>query len=86
MANNDIFDFGFTAANENELEAVQKLSASADEVTTLEERVNNLYQSIQPLLNQLKANPTKEYIYWPNRVEKIEQFEEHLLNIYEGRQ
>jgi len=86
MANNDIFDFGFTAVNENELEAVQKLSASADEVTTLEERVNNLYQSIQPLLNQLKANPTKEYIYWPNRVEKIEQFEEHLLNIYEGRQ
>ena len=86
MSNDDLFDFGFTAVNEDELESVQKLSQTAEAASSLEDRVNNLYQSIQPLLNQLKANPTKEYIYWPNRVEKIEQFEEHLLNIYEGRQ
>lgn len=83
---NDLFDFGFTAVNEDELEAVQKLTASAEEATTLEERVNKLYNSILPLLNQLKTNPSKEYIYWPNRLEKIEQFETHLYNIYQGKQ
>ena len=80
----DIFDFGFTAVNEDELEAVQQLSTQVEEATSLEERVNKLYNSITPLLNQLKANPSKEYIYWPNRVEKIEQFEDHLYKIYKG--
>ena len=84
MSDNDIFDFGFTAVNEDELEAVQQLSTQAEEATTLEERVNKLYNSITPLLNQLKANPSKEYIYWPNRVDKIEQFEDHLYKVYKG--
>lgn len=81
---NEMFDFGFTAVNENELETVQKLSASAEEAMSLEQRVEALYTSIQPLLYQLKANPGKEYIYWPNRLEKIEAFEKHLHQIYNG--
>jgi len=80
----DLFDFGFTAVTEDELESVQKLSSQVEEATSLEERTQKLYSSILPLLEQLKKNPEKEYIYWPNRVEKIEQFEQHLLNIYNG--
>lgn len=80
----DLFDFGFTTVTEDELEAVQKLTATAEEAASFEDRVNNLYNSITPLLNQLKANPEKEYIYWPNRVEKIEAFEDHLYKIYQG--
>ena len=80
----DMFDFGFTAVNEDELEAVQQLSTQVEEATSLEDRVNQLYNAITPLLNQLKANPSKEYIYWPNRVEKIEQFEDHLYKVYKG--
>jgi len=89
----DIFDFGFTAVDETELEAVQQAQDIANEtsstVSELEERVkeleaksDKLLGAIQPLLNNLKANPEKEYIYWPNRIEKVEKFEEHLLNIY----
>jgi len=84
MSNDDMFDFGFTAVNENELESVQKLSQTAEEASSLEDRVNNLYNAITPLLNQLRKNPEKEYIYWPNRIEKIEQFEDHLYKIYQG--
>jgi len=84
MSNDDLFDFGFTAVTEDELESVQKLTTQAEEATSLEERVNKLYNSITPLLNQLKTNPQKEYIYWPNRLEKIEQFEDHLQKIYNG--
>ena len=80
----DMFDFGFTAVNEDELESVQKLSRTAEEASSLEDRVNNLYNAITPLLNQLRKNPEKEYIYWPNRIEKIEQFEDHLYKIYQG--
>jgi len=77
----DMFDFGFTAVDEDELEAVQKVSATA---SSAEERLNNLYNAIVPLLNNLKANPEKDYILWPNRLAKVEQFEDHLQEIYKG--
>ena len=84
----DIFDFGFTAVNEEELDAVQKATASATEVNEtaqqLEERLNSLYNAITPLLTNLKLNPEKDYILWPDRLSKVEEFEAHLLNIYKG--
>ena len=39
-------------------------------------KLNKLYNAILPLLTNLKKNPEKEYILWPNRVEKVEQFED----------
>ena len=77
----DMFDFGFTAVDEDELEAVQKVSVAA---SSTEERLHNLYNAIIPLLNNLKQNPEKDYILWPNRLEKVEQFESHLQSIYKG--
>ena len=79
------FDFGFTAVDENELEAVQHAQEVANEssstVGELEEKLNQLYNSILPLLSNLKLNPEKDYIYWPNRTEKIEQFEDMISKI-----
>ena len=77
----DMFDFGFTAVDEDELEAVQKVSETA---TSNEEKLNSLYNAIIPLLNNLKANPEKDYILWPNRLAKVEQFEDVLQKIYKG--
>ena len=60
------FDFGFTAVDENELEAVQKVTSEASSasanVQELEDKLNKLYNSILPLLSNLKKNPEKEYI------------------------
>ena len=82
----DIFDFGFTAVDEQELESVQKAVldqvVARDTAVTTQEKLDKLYNAIVPLLNNLKANPEKEYILWPNRVEKVEQFEDHLYKIY----
>ena len=79
------FDFGFTAVDENELEAVQKVTTEASSTSAslqeTEEKLNKLYNSILPLLTSLKKNPEKEYILWPNRVEKIEQFEDLISGI-----
>jgi hypothetical protein len=81
----DQFDFGFTAVDENELEAVQKLSSEASSVAASaeqnEEKLNKLYNAILPLLSNLKANPEKDYIYWPNRTEKVEAFEDLIAGI-----
>jgi len=85
---NDIFDFGFTAVDESELEAVQALGATAKDVeekaSTTQDKLDKLYNAIVPLLNNLKKNPEKEYILWPNRLEKVEEFETHLQTIYKG--
>jgi len=81
----DKFDFGFTAVDEHELEAVQKtaakLESSDSESAALEAKLNNLYNAILPLLSNLKKNPEKDYILWPNRVEKVEQFEDLISEI-----
>ena len=81
----EFFDFGFTAVDENELEVVQKASSTVESATNtvaeLEDKLNRLYNAILPLLSNLKKNPEKEYIYWPKRVGKIEEFENLISNI-----
>lgn len=84
----DIFDFGFTAVDEDELQAVQKTQAIANDAeqmaTATQDKIDRLYNAIVPLLNNLKKNPEKDYILWPNRLEKVEQFEDHLQGIYKS--
>jgi hypothetical protein len=84
----DIFDFGFTAVDEEDLHSVeiskkiaQESAATAEQLT---ERLDRLYNAITPLLNNLKKNPEKEYILWPNRLKKVEEFEDFIQKIYSG--
>lgn len=68
------FDFGFSAVNENELEIVQ--SAENEK-----KKAELLYAAILPLLSRLKENPEKDYIYWPKRLPKVQEFEKSLQQI-----
>ena len=81
----DKFDFGFTAVDEDELEVVQKqsqkLETTSGKAEELEDKLNKLYNSILPLISNLKANPEKDYIYWPKRTEKVEAFEDLIAEI-----
>ena len=85
---NDDFDFGFTLVDESELEAVQaassKVEAASTDVQALQDKIDKLYNAVQPLLTNLKANPEKEYILWKDRVAKVDAFSDHLYNIYKG--
>ena len=80
------FDFGFTAVTEDELDVVKKKQDSVNDAeqlaSTTQDRLDKLYNAIIPLLTNLKKNPEKEYILWPNRLEKVEQFEDHIQKIY----
>lgn len=84
----ELFDFGFTAVDEEELQAVQKTQALASDAEqaaqSTQEKLDNLYNAIIPLLNNLKKNPEKEYILWPDRLSKVEAFEDHLQKIYQS--
>ena len=84
----DIFDFGFTAVDEDELEAVQKATTTAWKLESTgaatQDKLDKLYNAVAPLLNNLKKNPEKDYILWPNRLAKVEEFENLLQTIYKG--
>ena len=85
----DIFDFGFTAVDESELESVQKAQAEVNTTSAdaqlAEEKLNKLYNAILPLLTNLKKNPEKDYIYWPNRVGKVDEFEDMITKIVKDK-
>ena len=80
------FDFGFTAVTEDELDVVKKTKDTVNDkqhlLTSKQDTLDNLYNAIIPLLNNLKKNPEKEYILWPNRLQKVEEFEDHINKIY----
>lgn len=89
----DSFDFGFTALDEEELDVVQNATQTATELegvraelTEAQATIAKLHESILPLLNNLSANPEKSYIYWADRLEKIEQFRDHLQKIVDEPQ
>ncbi len=83
------FDFGFTAVTEDELDVVKKTQDSVNDAeqlaTSKQDTLDKLYNAIIPLLTNLKKNPEKEYILWPNRLSKVEEFEDHIQKIYQNK-
>lgn len=76
-------DFGFSVVSEDELKALERqLQQEVDEKSstllevekTYQGKLEQLYKAVMPLLKNLAKDGEKEYIYWPNRVEKMEQF------------
>ena len=86
MSDDIDFDFGFTAVTEDELDVVKDVTKKAESLganaLNTQDRLDKLYNAITPLLNNLIKNPEKEYILWPNRLEKVEQFEDLIQKIY----
>lgn len=73
-------DFGFSFNDDDEL---QKLKSDTSE---LEERLEKLYRVFSIFLDNLSKNPEQKNLVWPNRVEKINEFRQILLNIKEGKE
>jgi hypothetical protein len=83
---NEDFDFGFSIVSEDELKLMEKtlefelnrkkeeLQQTTQAVQDTKSRLEGMRDMVMPLLNNLLANPDKEYIYWPNRTEKIKAF------------
>lgn len=76
-------DFGFSAVSEEELKSLenqlkQEVSQKSQELLDVEEsykgKLEQLYKTILPLLENLSKDSDKEYIYWPNRTQKMQSF------------
>ena len=82
------FDFGFTMVDENELDVVKDVKTDATateaEVDEYKNKCDTLYNMVLPLLNNLAANPEKDYIKWngKDRLNKIEQFRDKMDEVY----
>ena len=82
------FDFGFTMVDEDELDIVKEVKSNAEstasEVDKLQKKCDTLYNMVLPLLNNLAANPDKDYIKWDgkDRLAKIEQFRDKMDEVY----
>ena len=82
--NSNFFDFGFTTIAEEDLDATKQVDVAYKTAAEHEDKLNRLYEAILPLLHNLKKNPEKEYIKWPNRVKKVEEFEKYIADIVNG--
>lgn len=82
------FDFGFTAVDADELDVVREARQVAETTSATAEsnaaKAQLIYDAIVPLLNNLKANPEKDYIYWPDRYDKLDAFADKLYQILKG--
>lgn len=73
----DDFDFGFEFSDDLTETVTEKelLAASA------QNKAETMYKMIMPLLNNLKKNPDKPNIVWPDRQKKIDEFIKKLDNV-----
>jgi len=79
----DSNDFGFSAVSEEDLKAMErklqeevtsKQQALIEVEETYKGKLEQLYKMVMPLLVNLAKDDSKEYIYWPNRTEKMNEF------------
>lgn len=77
------FDFGFSAVSEEELKTIEReleatVADKEQQIKQVEQSYHNklgtLYNMIMPLLKNLAKDEGKDYIYWPDRKEKMEAF------------
>lgn len=80
------YDFGFSLVSEQELKqheemlrrkveeqskVVQQVTQTSTEMQT---KLEGLRSMIMPLLHNLAKDPDRQYIFWPDRTEKIKAF------------
>jgi len=76
-------DFGFTAVTEKYLKA--EFKPVDPPLPPVDTRADRMMTAISGLLNNLRKSPENAYIHWPNRVEKIDEFEAKLKSILKDK-
>ena len=76
------FDFGVSTVSADEIPN-EKLGTEVEQLqaqlTEAKAKTKAVIDAVMPLLNNLAKNPENEYILWPNRVAKINEFKKKLL-------
>ena len=75
-------DFGFTAVDEAEYEAV--IAEKDETVEEYKTRLAQVEKIIMPFLTNLLKSQTQPYIHWPNRGPIIEKQIQKILTLTRG--
>ena len=76
MSDENIYDFGFSLMSEDEVKEEEKKLKKV--VENESHKLNKVREMITPFLVNLMKEPQKEYIYWPDRKERVELFIKEL--------
>lgn len=83
-------DFGFSAVSEDELKTIERelqaqVANKEKELEAVEQtykgKLDQLYKTVMPLLENLTQSPEKSYLYWPDRSKKMASFIEKVKSI-----
>lgn len=75
-------DFGFTAVDEAEYEAV--IAEKDETVEEYKQRLDQVEKIIMPFLSNLLKTANQPYIHWPNRKVVLEQQIQKILTLTRG--
>jgi hypothetical protein len=64
------FDFGIDFADD----LTETVTEKEQQAAIAQNKAETIYKMIMPLLNNLKKNPDKPNIVWPDREKKIDEF------------
>ena len=73
----DDFDFGFEFSDD----LTETVNEKEQQAINAQNKAEAMYNAIMPLLNNLKKNPEKPNIVWPDREKKIDLFIKKLEGI-----
>jgi hypothetical protein len=75
-------DFGFTAVDEAEYEAV--IAQKDETVEEYKQRLEQVEKVIMPFLTNLYKTAEQPYIHWPNRGPMLEKQMQKILSLTRG--
>lgn len=75
-------DFGFTAVDEAEYEAV--IAEKDETVEEYKQRLQQVEKIVLPFLTKLLKTHEQPYIHWPNRKSVLESQIQKILNLTRG--
>jgi len=82
MAEYEGDDFGFTAVDEAEYQAV--IAEKDETVEEYKARLQQIEKIIMPFLTNLYKSASQPYIHWPNRGPILEKQIQKILNLTRG--
>lgn len=71
------FDFGIDFTDD----LTEVVNEKEQQAAIAQNKAETMYKMIMPLLNNLKKNPDKPNIVWPDREKKIDEFIKKLDNV-----
>ncbi len=85
MDETEIWDYGFSHLSEEEFKKkeIEKIEILEKNIASLKKNILGIKTIILPFLDHLKDDPSKPYLYWENRANKINDLINRIQKYFE---